>query len=542
MARTPSDAHAGSAVTGARSPWRSAQSMCSRTSSLALSRRAASARAISASPVAASALPSATARLRCQRSKLMRRIALPSVVRRKVSSSHAQSASSPGASSAGRTSKSASGLRGRELVPRADELAVVAAVDAVADRGAEFDRDRAVRFDRQVRDAAARVERVRRDDRLRRADVDARAAAAAVRADRRRLGQSEIDEDLAEEEHRAAFAVEGERVLAAPADAAPGRELDLQHRRGIGEDAVAERADRLGEPVGELAQALAQHLVVVAAARVDRDRRRGRLAEAAPFDFLPARLGRARQVVEPRRDHAQGSGDELGGPRPLHSMRRHVLHLAVKAVLDPCGEAGLCRAKIDSGDADLGKSERASPRPQLLEQGRAVEEEVGPLVSSPPSILETRFAAWPDEAACAATAGTIAAHDALHDAFIELHGPLGAGKTTFVRHLLHGLGVAGTIRSPTYTLMEPYRAGTDAGGFEIAHCDFYRFDDPAEWEDAGFRDVFAAPGLKLVEWPEKPPASCRGATCASRSRRTTAATARAARFEALSEVGRELLP
>ena len=51
--------------------------------------------------------------------------------------------------------------------------------------------------------------------------------------------------------------------------------------------------------------------------------------------------------------------------------------------------------------------------------------------------------------------------------------------------------------------MEPYRADAAHGGFAIAHFDFYRFDDPQEWEDAGFREVFANPGLKLVEWPEK---------------------------------------
>lgn len=51
--------------------------------------------------------------------------------------------------------------------------------------------------------------------------------------------------------------------------------------------------------------------------------------------------------------------------------------------------------------------------------------------------------------------------------------------------------------------MEPYRSDAAHGAFAIAHFDFYRFDDAQEWEDAGFRDVFAQPGLKLVEWPEK---------------------------------------
>jgi tRNA threonylcarbamoyladenosine biosynthesis protein TsaE len=157
------------------------------------------------------------------------------------------------------------------------------------------------------------------------------------------------------------------------------------------------------------------------------------------------------------------------------------------------------------------------------------------------SILETRQLTWPNEAACVATASRLATHPALADAFIELHGPLGAGKTTFARHLLHGLGVEGPIKSPTYALMEPYRAGAAAGGFAIAHFDFYRFDDPQEWEDAGFRDIFAEPGLKLVEWPEKaaellPPCDLRLAITPR-----AAGDARDARFEALSARGRELL-
>jgi len=158
------------------------------------------------------------------------------------------------------------------------------------------------------------------------------------------------------------------------------------------------------------------------------------------------------------------------------------------------------------------------------------------------SILETRLVPWPDEASCAATAAQVATHLALRDAFIELHGPLGAGKTTFARHLLHGLGVAGAIKSPTYALMEPYRADASHGGFEIAHCDFYRFDDPGEWEDAGFREVFANPGLKLVEWPEK--AAGLLPECDLRVWITPrdGSEARVVRLEALSATGRELLP
>lgn len=107
---------------------------------------------------------------------------------------------------------------------------------------------------------------------------------------------------------------------------------------------------------------------------------------------------------------------------------------------------------------------------------------------------------WPDEAACAARAQALAqsiqCHPGLGNATIELHGPLGAGKTTFVRHLLRALGVGGRIKSPTYTVVEPYRAGD----LDISHFDFYRFEDARELVDAGLRETFAAPGLKLVEW------------------------------------------
>jgi tRNA threonylcarbamoyladenosine biosynthesis protein TsaE len=106
---------------------------------------------------------------------------------------------------------------------------------------------------------------------------------------------------------------------------------------------------------------------------------------------------------------------------------------------------------------------------------------------------------WSGEEDTRAFAEALAQQPALAGAFIALHGELGAGKTTLVRHLLRALGAQGRIKSPTYAVVEPYEL---AGG-PAWHFDFYRFNDAREWEDAGFRDIFAGPGLKLAEWPEK---------------------------------------
>jgi tRNA threonylcarbamoyladenosine biosynthesis protein TsaE len=110
---------------------------------------------------------------------------------------------------------------------------------------------------------------------------------------------------------------------------------------------------------------------------------------------------------------------------------------------------------------------------------------------------------WPNETSTQAFAERIAALPALRNALIELHGDLGAGKTTFVRHLLRALGVQGRIKSPSYAVVEPYTVETKHGDLNIWHFDLYRFANPREFEEAGFRDLLASPGLKLVEWPEK---------------------------------------
>jgi tRNA threonylcarbamoyladenosine biosynthesis protein TsaE len=118
---------------------------------------------------------------------------------------------------------------------------------------------------------------------------------------------------------------------------------------------------------------------------------------------------------------------------------------------------------------------------------------------------------------------------------VWLDGDLGAGKTTLVRGLLRALGDSGPVKSPTYALVEIHVVS----GLNLYHFDFYRFNQPEEYLDAGLDEYFADDGICLVEWPER--ASPYLPAADLHIRLTVAGAGRLARIEAGSERGARCL-
>lgn len=118
-----------------------------------------------------------------------------------------------------------------------------------------------------------------------------------------------------------------------------------------------------------------------------------------------------------------------------------------------------------------------------------------------------------------------------------LRGPLGAGKTTWVRAFLRALGHDGIVPSPTYTLVEPY----EADGLKIWHVDLYRLQDPLELEGLGVRELLDGNAVMLVEWPERWPEIEARSDISLDFQHGDSDSARQLKMDAASERGQDLL-
>jgi tRNA threonylcarbamoyladenosine biosynthesis protein TsaE len=145
-----------------------------------------------------------------------------------------------------------------------------------------------------------------------------------------------------------------------------------------------------------------------------------------------------------------------------------------------------------------------------------------------------------NEAALTAVAAKLAERwwdNGLTTLCVGLRGPLGSGKTTWVRAALAGLGYSGRVPSPTYTLLEEYRVSA----LTLVHLDLYRFNDPEELEFLGVRDRFGASGVWLfVEWPERAPSLLEKCDVVL-DFAPVGVTRRVVRFSAQTRVGGEVL-
>ena len=183
--------------------------------------------------------------------------------------------------------------------------------------------------------------------------------------------QRDVDEQLADEEPAAGLAVEHQGVLADPAEAGLFGDGLFQHRRTVDEGAMAKRADDRLDALGQLLQALAHQLVVVAAQRV---------ARHVGLLGLRQALGHPRiagQVVHTQRHHAQRAGYQLIRVRALAAVRGHVVHLALVAGIQPALQVRLVLAEVDVGDADLLEAQLAPPVLDGLRQLRKIGRGVG---------------------------------------------------------------------------------------------------------------------------------------------------------------------
>ena len=250
---------------------------------------------------------------------------------------------------------------GGKLVPGTHQLAVIAAINPVADQRAQVLRDGPRVFDGEVGNTASGIQAARTQNGLGRAGGDAGRASAAMLGYRFADRQGNVHVDFAQEKHRTAFAVQHQRVFASPALPTALRQLGLQHGRGVGERAVTQRPHLPGDAFGELLQARPQHLVVVTPTGIDGHNGFPGLVQPGQLDPGPAFGCRTGQIIHPGRDHAHRTGHQLGRPGTPEAVARHEAHVAMKPLGQPGLQARLGRRQVHPRHANVRKPQLPSP-------------------------------------------------------------------------------------------------------------------------------------------------------------------------------------
>ena len=269
------------------------------------------------------------------------------------------------------------------LVPGADGLTVIATIDAIADSRSQRGRDRALELDGEIGNTAPRIQLIRRDDGTRWTGLQALRAGAAmsarlvidctgirsIRCLRQGLGQRQLQRQIGKQftqkKERAGIARQHQRVLAAPAQAGTTRQLDLHHRCRVTEHAIAERSDGRADAISQLLQTVPHQLVIVAAQGIAGDHRlRGGQALRLP------RQGqrRWRQIVHTHSYHRARTRHQLRRLRAHQTMAFHIIHLAMKALLQPLLQALPRTTQIHARHAQGLKPQFGGPLPDLGQQ------------------------------------------------------------------------------------------------------------------------------------------------------------------------------
>ena len=240
----------------------------------------------------------------------------------------------------------------REFIPGTDELAVVAAVNSVADERPEFDRDRTLQFDGEITDATSCIELKRRGDRAGRAGRHAGLAAAAVCTHWGVDRQRQIGVDLAQKKPRARIAGDKVGVLADPAESRIAGQGFLEHGSRVDVHAIAEFSDPRLDAIGKVLQRVAHDLVVVACQRIARD-----VAEFSACQHGVGGCGVGGPVIESHADRTNRPGPQLRRTRAARAVAGHVVHLAVASGLEPAQQMVFVFGEFEMRDSECRKPE-----------------------------------------------------------------------------------------------------------------------------------------------------------------------------------------